>query len=143
MINVFVVRICSFTRSVRSSEPQCKNLTVLRHLREFNDISAPGYQQRIFNLSHIILFQTSAVSAMNSCFLSSTYFERDFTFGHKWYFMEDFISCLNSQFYTDEMTTPVNWYFNAIHTGGGLFSTSRPVNCSKPQKETSHNLETW
>ena len=34
--------------------------------------------------------------------------------------------------------------FNPIHTGGlGVFSTSKPVNCSKLQNETSYNLETW
>ena len=33
---------------------------------------------------------------------------------------------------------------NPIHTGGrGVFSISRPVNCSELQNETSHHLETW
>ena len=27
--------------------------------------------------------------------------------------------------------------------GGGVFSTSKPVNCSELQNETSYNLETW
>ena len=31
---------------------------------------------------------------------------------------------------------------NPIHTGGVCFSTSKPVNCSELQNETSYNLET-
>ena len=32
---------------------------------------------------------------------------------------------------------------NPIHPGGGVFSTSKPVNSSELQNETSYNLETW
>ena len=33
--------------------------------------------------------------------------------------------------------------FNPIHTGRGVFSTSKPVNCLELQNATSYNLETW
>ena len=41
---------------------------------------------------------------------------------------------------------PGSEHINPIHTGGGgggVFSTSKPVNCSELQNETSYNLETW
>ena len=35
-------------------------------------------------------------------------------------------------------------FLNPIHTGGeGVFSTSKPVNCSELQNDISYNLETW
>ena len=42
-----------------------------------------------------------------------------------------------------EYSTPLLRQLNPIHTGKGVFSTSRPVNCSELQNETSYNLETW
>ena len=121
-----MTKILNFALKIKGGGRECSTCEVLR----------PCHPPKIWNV-HLLV---------KSCYII-----------HKWIFKADpqmenikgtkynisaYMVAKETLLPWQQQHTVVTSLFNPIHTGG-VFSTSRPVNCSQLHNETSYNLETF